>query len=203
MTRPHPAVVALVGNPRPGSRTLGAATALARTLAGHLGAGADPAVVDLAAHAPGLHAQPRPADVDAALATAAGADVLVVATPVYKASFTGLLKSFLDLYGPDALARVVAVPLVVSATPAHTLVGEVHLRPVLVELGATVPTRTLSILDADLADLGPAVARWWERAERPLRRALGAPGASEAPTPASPTASQATRQATPAPAVVR
>jgi FMN reductase len=207
MTRPHPAVVALVGNPRPGSRTLGAATALARTLAGHLGAGADPAVVDLAAHAPGLHAQPRPADVDAALATVAGGDVLVVATPVYKASFTGLLKSFLDLYGPDALDGVVAVPLVVSAAPAHALVGEVHLRPVLVELGATVPTRTLSVLDADLADLDPAVARWWERAERPLRRAvgapLGAPGASDAPTPAAQSASQATRQATSALEVVR
>lgn len=195
MTRPHPTVVALVGNPRPGSRTLGAATVLARALAGHLGTGADPAVVDLAAHAPGLHAQPRPADVGTALATVAGADVLVVATPVYKASFTGLLKSFLDLYGPDALDGVVAVPLVVSATPAHALVGEVHLRPVLVELGATVPTRTLSVLDADLADLGPAVARWWERAERPLRRALPAPGASDAPPLSPPTAPQGARPA--------
>lgn len=97
--------------------------------------------------------------------------MLVVATPVYKASFTGLLKSFLDLYGPDGLDGVTAVPLVVSAAPAHALVGEVHLRPVLVELGATVPTRALSVLDADLADLAPAVERWWQRAERPLRRA--------------------------------
>lgn len=178
MTRPDPArVVALVGNPRPGSRTLGAAASLAGTLADRLAGGA-PAVVDLAPLAPGLHAQPRPAELDAALATVAAADVLVVATPVYKASFTGLLKSFLDLYGPDGLDGVTAVPLVVSAAPAHALVGEVHLRPVLVELGASVPTRTLSVLDADLADLAPAVERWWQRAERPLRRAVDQPASS-------------------------
>lgn len=171
MTRPAPRVVALVGNPRAGSRTLAAATTLARTLADRLGA-AEPEVVDLAGLAPALHAQPRTADLDAALALVAGADLLVVATPVYKASFTGLLKSFLDLYGPDGLDGVTAVPLVVSAAPAHALVGEVHLRPVLVELGASVPTRSLTVFDADLADLAPAVERWWQRAERPLRRAV-------------------------------
>jgi len=180
MTRPDPArVVALVGNPRAGSRTLGAAASLAGTLAERLGAH-EPAVVDLATLAPALHVQPRTADLDAALADVAGADVLVVATPVYKASFTGLLKSFLDLYGPDGLDGVTAVPLVVSAAPAHALVGEVHLRPVLVELGATVPTRALSVLDADLADLAPAVDRWWQRAERPLRRAVGAAAHTDA-----------------------
>ncbi|MBD7918527.1 NAD(P)H-dependent oxidoreductase [Cellulomonas sp. Sa3CUA2] len=173
MTRPDPArVVALVGNPRAGSRTLGAAASLAGTLATHLDA-AEPVLVDLATLAPALHVQPRTADLDAALAAVAGADLLVVATPVHKASFTGLLKSFLDLYGPDGLAGVTAVPLVVSATPAHALVGEVHLRPVLVELGATVPTRALSVVDTDLLDVGPAVDRWWVRAERPLRRAVG------------------------------
>lgn len=166
-----PSVVALVGNPRPGSRTLGAAVALARSVAERTGAPA-PAAVDLAELGPALLG-PRTAEVDAALTAVAAADVLVVATPVHKASFTGLLKAFLDLYGPDALAGVVAVPLVVSGAPQHALVGEVHLRPVLVELGATVPTRSLTLVDADLADVAPAVARWWERAEQPLTRALG------------------------------
>ncbi|MCC2320774.1 NADPH-dependent FMN reductase [Cellulomonas xiejunii] len=174
MTRPDPArITAVVGNPRIGSRTLGAAASLAGTLAAHLDA-TEPTLVDLATLASALHVRPRSTDLDAALAAAAGADVLVVATPVHKASFTGLLKSFLDLYGLDGLAGVTAVPLVVSASAAHALVGEVHLRPVLVELGATVPTRTLSVLDADLVDLGPVVDRWWQRAERPLRRAVGA-----------------------------
>ncbi|SFJ74169.1 NADPH-dependent FMN reductase [Cellulomonas sp. KH9] len=179
MSRPDPVrVAALVGNPRPGSRTLAAAAALARTLAVRLDPAATAAgpasVVDLATLAPTLHAQPRTPDLDAALQAVADADVLVVATPVHKASFTGLLKSFLDLYGPDGLAGAVAVPLVVSASAAHALVGEVHLRPVLVELGATVPTRSLTLLDAELADVAPAVERWWQHAEHPLRRAVGA-----------------------------
>lgn len=168
-----PEVVAVSGNPRAGSRTLHAARATAERLSDLLGA--DPAaveVVDLATLAGELLA-PVHAAADAARARLAGADVAVVATPVYKASYTGLLKAFLDLYGPDGLAGVVVVPLVVSGNPAHALVGEVHLRPVLVELGAVVPTRSLTLTEAQLADLDPALDAWLARAAGPLTRALG------------------------------
>ena len=37
---------------------------------------------------------------------------------------------------------------------------EVHLRPVLVELGATVPARGLYVTEPELADLSVAVAKW-------------------------------------------
>ena len=151
--QPAPSVVALVGNPRPGSRTLAAA----QHVAARLGGGRH---VDRPRHhrAPALHRRPLAARPGAG--AVAQARLLVVATPVYKASYTGLLKSFLDLYGPDGLAGVVAVPLVISGNPAHALVGEVHLRPLLVELGATVPTRSLTVTEADLTDLDPAVDRW-------------------------------------------
>src|SRR5699024_7928210 len=116
MTAPHaPAerrVVALVGNPRAGSRTLASAEALGGRVATAIGT-SDVAAIDLADLAGELLAREHPG-ADAALERAAAADVLVVATPVYKASYTGLLKSFLDLYGPDGLAGVVAIPLVVS-----------------------------------------------------------------------------------------
>lgn len=163
-----PSVVALVGNPRPGSRTLATAVHVADRLA----EGADVTTVDLATIGHQLFTADRSL-LDPALATVASARLLVVATPVYKATYTGLLKSFLDLYGPDGLAGVIAVPLVVSGGPAHLLAGEVHLRPLLVELGATVPTRALALTEADLADLDPAVDRWLERAFGPLRAALG------------------------------
>lgn len=171
---PASSVVALVGNPRPGSRTAGAARALADSLAARSLVGAEVRTVDLALLAPQLFT-PDASDVADARAAVAAADVVVVATPVHKASFTGLLKAFLDGYGPDALAGVVAVPLVVSGDPGHALVGEVHLRPVLVELGALVPTRSLTVVDAALADLGPVLERWWERAAGPLARVLRAP----------------------------
>ncbi|MBW0254279.1 NAD(P)H-dependent oxidoreductase [Cellulomonas sp. PS-H5] len=186
-----PSVVAVSGNPRAGSRTLGAARAAAERLAALTSA--DPAaveVVDLATLAGEVLAPAHPA-ADAALARVAAADVAVVATPVYKASYTGLLKAFLDLYGPDGLAGVVAVPLVVSGNPAHALAGEVHLRPVLVELGAVVPARTLTLTEAQLADLDPALDAWLARAAAPLRRALGLAPAAEPAASAEPAAALA------------
>lgn len=167
----RPTVVVVSGNPREGSRTLGAAQQVAAGVAAHVG-GMVTATIDLATIAGEILTSDHPR-ADAARTTLAGADVAVVATPVYKASYTGLLKAFLDLYGPDGLAGVVVVPLVVSGNPAHALVGEVHLRPVLVELGAVVPTRALSVTEADLADLAPVVDAWLARGGDALRRALG------------------------------
>ncbi|HYQ74322.1 NADPH-dependent FMN reductase [Cellulomonas sp.] len=189
-----PSVVAVSGNPRAGSRTLGAARSAAERLAALASADpADPAaveVVDLATLAGELLAPAHPA-ADAALARVAAADLAVIATPVYKASYTGLLKAFLDLYGADGLAGVVAVPLVVSGSPAHALAGEVHLRPVLVELGAVVPARSLTLTEAQLADLDPALDAWLARAAAPLRRALGLAAGSAHPTAAAPAAAPA------------
>ncbi|WP_028049746.1 NADPH-dependent FMN reductase [Cellulomonas sp. URHD0024] len=165
VSKPAQPVVALVGNPRVGSRTLVAA----QHVAGRLGA--EVTSIDLATIGHQLFTADRSL-LDPALSTVAQARLLVVATPVYKASYTGLLKSFLDLYGPDGLAGVVAVPLVISGNPAHALVGEVHLRPLLVELGATVPTRSLTVTEADLTNLDPAVDRWLDKASGPLHRAL-------------------------------
>lgn len=176
-TRPGGAlrVVVVSGNPRPGSRTLTAARAVADAVAAEVGAGRDTApvvsVIEVSALAHELFAADHPAT-DAALAQLAGADVAVVATPVYKASYTGLLKSFLDLYRAGDLASVVAVPLVVSASPAHALAGEVHLRPLLVELGAVVPTRAVAITEGQLAELDTVVDGWLAGAARPLTAAV-------------------------------
>ncbi|MFE7508388.1 NAD(P)H-dependent oxidoreductase [Promicromonospora sp. NPDC057488] len=168
-TESAPTVVVVSGNPRPGSRTLGAAEAAAHRIAAHLGID-DVATIDLATFAAEILAPEHPA-ADAAKERLAGATVAVIATPVYKAAYTGLLKSFLDLYGNDGLAGVVAVPLVVSGNPGHALAGEVHLRPVLVELGAVVPARSLTVTEGQLADLDGVIGAWLDRAGEALRRA--------------------------------
>ncbi len=170
-TNGRPTVVVVSGNPREGSRTLGAAQQVAAHVAAHVD-GQVTATIDLAGIAGEILTDDHPR-ADATRSTLADADVAVVATPVYKASYTGLLKAFLDLYGPDGLAGVVVVPLVVSGNPAHALVGEVHLRPVLVELGAVVPTRALSVTEADLAELTPVIDAWLARGGPALRRAAG------------------------------
>jgi FMN reductase len=169
--REPPTVVALCGNPRQGSRTLRAAEVTAARIAEHIGVGGPVTTIDLAAFAPEILSAEHPT-ADAALKTLSGASVAVIATPIYKASYTGLLKSFLDLYGASALAGVVAVPLVVSASPAHSLVGEVHLRPVLVELGAVTPTRSIALVERQLTDLGPPIDAWLAEAGSALVRSI-------------------------------
>ena len=89
-----------------------------------------------------------------------------------KAAYTGLLKAFLDWFSTTSLAGVVAVPVMVGAGPAHSLAVEVHLRPVLVEIGATVPTRGLYVLEAELDRLDAVVGAWLAEAAPALRRAL-------------------------------
>ncbi|MGW0230641.1 NADPH-dependent FMN reductase [Actinopolymorpha singaporensis] len=152
-------VVALVGNPRRNSRTRELTEYLASRLVDSLGLPAAAlGVIDLAEFG-GAVLDGGPA-VDEALTTVTSASVLAVATPVYKASYTGLLKSFLDRLGGGALSGVAAVPVTVAGAPIHRLVADVHLRPLLVELGASTPTRAFAVEEGVLADPASVVEEW-------------------------------------------
>lgn len=151
-------IVTVVGNPRPGSRTLGVATALASALAAR-GDAAEGPVFDLAGFG-GQWLGALTPDGEEALAAAAGASVLLVATPTYKASYTGLLKAFLDRLGGGALRGTVAVPVTVAAAPTHRFVADLQLRPVLAELGASLPVPSFVIEERELPDLLPLAERW-------------------------------------------
>ena len=91
------------------------------------------------------------------------------ACPTYKASYTGPLKAFVDTYPTDGLAGVRAVPVMVGTAMSHALAPEVHLRPLLVELGASVPTRGLYVLDSALDELDSIVTAWGDAALPALR----------------------------------
>jgi FMN reductase len=149
----------IVGNPKPQSRTLGVATAVADALAGGIGMPADRLVVDLAEYAPSLFDQDsdQMRDLNAAVAEC---DLLVVASPTFKATYTGMLKALFDRYGYRPLEGSVAVPVMTGAATVHALAVELHLRPLLVELGATVPTRGLYVTEAELSELETVVAQW-------------------------------------------
>jgi FMN reductase len=80
---------------------------------------------------------PGPA-LGAALAAVAGADGLIVVTPVFSASYSGLFKSFFDVLDRDALA---GKPVLVAATGGsarHSLVLEHAMRPLFAYLRAVV-----------------------------------------------------------------
>ena len=165
-------IAVVTGNPKPNSRTHGVALAVADALAKELGeGGADRLVIDLADHAPRLFDWTDP-ELTRLTAEVAAADIAIFASPTYKAAYTGLLKAFLDRYGSNGLAGVTAVPVMTGGWPGHLLAVEVHLRPVLVELGATVPARGLYVTEPEFGDLDTAVSRWAEAAVPLIRRAL-------------------------------
>lgn len=75
------------------------------------------------------------------------ADGVVVATPIYKAAYSGLLKVFLDLLPQRALQGKAVLPLATGGTIAHVLAIDYALRPVLVSLGAQHVTTGRFVLD--------------------------------------------------------
>jgi FMN reductase len=185
-------IAVVTGNPKPASRTHRVALAVADTLSAALvpsarsaplvpsdtvpplpvspGAPA-PLVVDLAEHAPALF-DSSDAELTGLAAEVAAADVAIFASPTYKAAYTGMLKAFLDRYGGNGLAGTVAVPVMTGGWPGHLLAVEVHLRPVLVELGAIVPARGFYVTEPDISTPDAAIAKWAEAAVPLIRRAL-------------------------------
>ena len=159
-------VAVVVGNPKPQSRTLAAATYVARELAGE-----PDLVVDLAELGPALLDWSDPHVTDL-VKQVGDADLVVVASPTYKAAYTGLLKLFLDRFAGGTGLTGLAVPLMLGGSPAHALAPELTLRPVLTEIGGTVPGRALFVVDAQhddpaayadwLAATGPIVTRYLE-----------------------------------------
>jgi FMN reductase len=172
-------IAVVTGNPKPASRTHGVALAVAGALAAALPGATTGPVVDLAAHAPRLF-DSSAAELSRLTAAVAAADVAIFASPAYKASCTGMLKAFLDRYGGNGLAGVLAVPVMTGGWAGHSLAVEVHLRPVLVELGATVPTRGLYVTEPELTGLDTAVAGWAATAGPLIRGVLVGYEASEA-----------------------
>jgi FMN reductase len=173
-------LLTLVGNPKAGSRTLHVAQEVAQQVAG-LGKthGIEIATeaIDIVALGAGLFEwESKP--VTDALQKVAEADVLVVASPVYKAAFTGVLKIFLDRIPMEGLGGKIVLPVMVAAAPIHTLAVEVHLRPVLVELGGSCPVRGLVVLESKLNELPDVVAKWLAAAKDPLLPQLRARAAN-------------------------
>lgn len=66
----------------------------------------------------------------------AQADAVIIATPVYKAAYSGLLKTFLDLLPQDGLKGKLVLPIATGGSQSHMLALDYGLRPVLSALEA-------------------------------------------------------------------
>ena len=161
----RPRVVALVGDPRGHSpaSTLASAVAirLAREVVGGDKPNSDWKLIELSdwTHDRSIHDW---------LTLVTEADLLVAASPIRRASFTGLLKSFLDLLPDRALEGTVAVPAMVSRTHRNSLTADVHLRPVLQALGASCPTASVFALESRVSHSGAICGSWFQRSRSTL-----------------------------------
>jgi len=149
----------IVGNPKAKSRTLEAGLLVAKKLTG-----AEPDhVLDLVEFGPALLEWGN-AKLNAAIETVRGCNVIIVASPTFKATYTGLLKLFLDQIPSDGLAGITAFPVMLGAGPAHLLAPDLLLKPVLVELGAICPAVGLYLIDKSFAE-DPRIDQWIARAK--------------------------------------
>lgn len=90
--------------------------------------------------------------VDDAVASATNARVLVLATPVYRATYSGALKAFLDRFPADALARTAVVLAATAGSPAHYLALDTGGRAVVASLGGWTVPAIVYATGADFTD---------------------------------------------------
>ena len=88
--------------------------------------------------------------ITAALERVASANGVVIATPVYKAAYSGLLKTFLDVFPQFGLKDKVVLPLATGGTVAHVLAIDYALRPVLSSLDPLHVVPGLFVLDKQI-----------------------------------------------------
>ena len=167
-------VSVVIGNPTPGGRTTRVAETLARHAVDAVGASAQASIdiIELA-HVAGRLFVWEDAELTALNRKVAASNLVITACPTYKASYTGLLKAFLDRYGNNGMAGTVALPVMLGAAPHHALAVETHPRPLLVELGASVPTRGLYLLESQMDELDAVVSGFMATAGPLLARVFG------------------------------
>ncbi|WP_462413302.1 NADPH-dependent FMN reductase [Neobacillus sp. Marseille-QA0830] len=97
---------------------------------------------------------------------------IIMLTPVYKASFSGILKTYLDLLPQKALENKVVLPLVIGGSFGHLLTIQYALNPVLNELGASHILNGVYTIDQQIQRIGKDQFYVQEEPKQRLRKAL-------------------------------
>ena len=97
-----------------------------------------------------LHADWNNAALAQAIAAVERADALVIATPIYKAAYNGLLKAFLDLLPQYGLRDKAVLPLASGGSPHHMLALDYALRPVLQSMGPRLVLPSVYAVDSQI-----------------------------------------------------
>ena len=168
------AVVGLSGSPAASSKSrVLVEYALARAAT----RGARVELVDLAAlPADALLGRGSAPAIAAALDAASRARIVVAGTPVYRATYSGLLKVFFDLLPQDSLLGKIGVPIVTGHDRGHSLAVDHGLRPLFASLGATVVAGGVYGTSAQFQD-GKAAPELLKAVDHAVDEALALAGA--------------------------
>jgi FMN reductase len=144
-------IVSISGSPRTPSRAAWLLNAAEKRLANHASSVRRITLRQLPAQALLLADTSHP-DLAAMVALVARADLVLIATPIYKGAYSGLLKVFLDLLPQDALRGKVVLAMASGGSPGHVLALDYSLKPVLSALGARHILDGLYAVDRELVD---------------------------------------------------
>jgi FMN reductase len=114
------------------------------------------------------------------------ADGLIVATPIFSASYSGLFKTFFDLLEPDALVGKPVLIAATAGTARHSLALEHVVRPLFSYLRAVVVPTTVFAASEDWgigSSPGEALSERIDRAARELARLVAS---DQRPAPVDP-----------------
>jgi FMN reductase len=128
-------VVIVNGSPNAASRLNGIVNHIERHLSQGGNAAEEIRVADLPAQDLVFGRYDKP-EIKEAVGKVERADAVVFASPVYKASYTGLLKLFLDVLPQHVLNDKWVAPVFIGGTIAHLLSVEFAFKPVAAALGA-------------------------------------------------------------------
>jgi FMN reductase len=79
------------------------------------------------------------------------AQAVIIVSPVYKASYPGLLKAFLDLIPEKGLVNKVVLPVATGGTTAHLLSLEYAFKPLFSVLGSQEIINGVFMVDSDIS----------------------------------------------------
>ncbi|MGH9196268.1 MAG: NAD(P)H-dependent oxidoreductase [Acidimicrobiia bacterium] len=145
--------VAISGSPRSLSRSKGLAELMLKGLADR---GCETRLIDLATlPADALLARVQAPELEEAMAAVGEARFVIVATPTYRALYTGLLKAFFDLMPPGHLRGKLCVPLQTGIAREHALAVDYGLRPLFMSLDG-IPLAGIYATDDEFADGMPS-----------------------------------------------
>jgi len=113
-----------------------------------------------------------PAEVESELQVVENADLLVVATPVYRASFTGLFKHFFDFVDQYALVDTPVLLAATGGSERHALIIEHQLRPLFGFFQSLALPVGVYAHDSDFTDYRISNEQLTERIDKAIARAL-------------------------------